>query len=54
MSALKVTVVEFRYSQIIFFAVHSNFTYDYLENSHSESSQTTTMELLCGKLVNLL
>ena len=38
--ARKVTVVEFRYSQIIifFFAVHSNFTYDYLETSHSESS----------------
>ena len=38
--ARKVTVVEFRYSQtiFIFFAVHSNFTYDYLETSHSESS----------------
>ena len=41
-------------SNFSFFSVHSNFTYDYLENSHSESSQTTTMELLCGKLVNLL
>ena len=44
--------MEFRYSQtIFFFVVHGNFTYDYLEISHSESSQTTAMELVFGKLV---
>ena len=60
--ARKVTVAEFRYNQTIFFAVHSNFTYDsethvlmklYLETSLSESGRTTAVELFCGKLINL-
>ena len=48
-SARKVTVADFTYD---------SETYDlmklYLETSHSESSQTTAVELCCGKLINLL
>ena len=54
--ARKVSVAEFHYRKTIFFAIHSNFTYDseayditklFLETSYSEPGQTTAVELFC-------
>ena len=56
-------MAEFRYSQTIFFAVYSNFTYDseaydlmklYFETSRSDSGRTAAMEVFCGNLISLL